>query len=161
MIGGGSEKESAGPLQERSNNEAQTILNKLTNVAEVYENDFSILLNYMLKIKLLMECRHYNDALKVLEKAIAFAKKKKFTITLLDFYSCQTRIFTFRKDPDRAAASLRLAEEIRSSVRATPIQSSIYLRSRLEFLLMHFEDAKQRRDQSRKKQPSIEPRPTG
>lgn len=128
--------------------QAQTIQNELTTIAEVYENDFSILLNYMFKIKLFMERRRLNEALSEIDNGVEFAKKKKFIITLLDFYSCQTRLFIFRKDLDNAAVSLRKADEIRSSTRATPIQLSIYFRSKSEFFLSRLEEALQRGDKS-------------
>ncbi|MBL0712745.1 MAG: AAA family ATPase, partial [Desulfosarcina sp.] len=110
--------------------QARTIVSELSKVAEVYENNFSILLNHMLKIKLLTETRRLDTVLDEISDAVEFAKKKGFTITLLDFYSCQARIFTLRKDMDNAARSLQIADEIKSAVRATPIQLSIYARSK-------------------------------
>ncbi|MCP3951689.1 MAG: AAA family ATPase [Desulfobacterales bacterium] len=119
----------------------QTILDALSDIAKVYENDFSILLNYMLKIKFLMEHRHLNEALTEIERGLEFAKIKGFTITLLDFYSCQARIFIFMQAADRAAQSIALADEVRASVRAAPIQLSIFYRSQLEYLLFKLETA--------------------
>jgi len=122
---------------------AQNIIDELTNIVEVYENDFSILLNYMLKSKYLMEYRHLNEALAEIGRGIEFCKIKGFTITLLDFYSCQARIFMFMQNADQAAQSIRLADGIRSSVHAAPIQFSIYYRSQLEFSLFQLEKALQ------------------
>ena len=121
---------------------AKVILNELSRIAEVYENDFSILLNYMLKIKLLIECRELNFALRESSNAIEFAKKKKFTLTLLYLYSCQVQIYTLLKDMSNAANCLRMADEIKSTTRATPIQHSIYYRSQVGFLLYQFEEYK-------------------
>ena len=121
--------------------QAHGILEKLTDIAEVYENDFSILLNYMLKIKLLMERRYLNDALVEIEKGIVFAKNMGFTITLLDFSSCRAMIYTLLQDADQAARAIQLADEIRSAVRATPSQLSIFYRSQLELSLFQLEEA--------------------
>jgi len=120
---------------------AEDVLKELSNIAEVYENDFSILLKYMLKIKLLIEQRLLDEALDEIGNGIAFAKKKKFLITLVDFHSCQAKIFTLRKEFDGAADSLQKADEIRSTTRATPIQLSIYFRSEVEYLISRLEDA--------------------
>jgi hypothetical protein len=95
----------------------------------------------MLKIKLLVESRRLDDALGEIADAVVFAKKKRFNITLLDFYSCQARIYLLRRDFDRADNSLRTAEEIRATHRATPIQLSIYSRSKVDYLLCRLEDA--------------------
>ena len=125
---------------------AQTAQKELSRIAEVYENDVSILLNYLLKIKLLIESRKLDDALGSVGDAIAFAKKKGFTITLLDFYSSQARIFTLRRDLDLAARSLKIADEIRAASPATPIQLSIYARSKFELVLSQWEEALQRKE---------------
>ena len=119
---------------------ARIILNELSKITDVYENDFSILLNYMLRIKLLIECRELKFAFRESDHAIEFAKKKKFTITLLHFYSCQTRIFTLRKEMANAAKSLQIADEIKSTSRVTPIQLSIYSLSQVEFFLYQLEE---------------------
>ena len=121
--------------------QADDILSELSSIAEVYENDFSILLNYMLTIKLLMETRQLKAALIESDNAIAFARKKGFTITLLDFFSSKTRIYTYLRQIDNAATSMKQADEIRSAVRAAPIQLSIYFRCRLEYLLFRLEDS--------------------
>jgi len=97
----------------------------------------------MLKSKYLMEYRHLNEALTEIERGIEFCKIKGFTITLLDFYSCQARTFMFMQNADQAAHSIRLADGIRSSVHAAPIQFSIYYRSQLEFSLFQLEKALQ------------------
>lgn len=128
--------------------QARNLLDKLSDLAEIYENDFSILLNYMLKIKLLVECRHLDDAYSEIDAGIAFAKKKGFTITLLDFYSCQARIFMLWNDLDKAERSLQIADVIQSTNNATPIQLSIYYRSKCEFWLVRLEEALNQGDPS-------------
>jgi tetratricopeptide (TPR) repeat protein len=118
-----------------------TILCELTNIAEVYENDFSILLNYMLIIKLLMERRQLENALNKIDKGIEFAKNRGFTITLLDFFSCKSRILMLTQDLKPAFRNIQLADEIRSAARAAPIQLSIFSRSQLELSLCQLEQS--------------------
>jgi tetratricopeptide (TPR) repeat protein len=121
--------------------QAHTIMGELSSIAEVYENDFSILLNYLVKIKLLMETRQLNEALCEVDEAIDFGRKKGFSISLLDFYSSKARIYTFLKDIDNATTSFQQAERIHASVKAAPIQLSIYFRSQLNLLLYRLHDS--------------------
>lgn len=120
---------------------AETIQAELSKIAEIYENDFSILLHYMFQNKLLLEKRHLTDALETSDQAITFAKKRGFIITLLDFYSSQARIFTLKNNWPAAHKNLKIAEEIAASTRATPIQTSIFLRSQAEFWLSQMRQA--------------------
>jgi class 3 adenylate cyclase/tetratricopeptide (TPR) repeat protein len=124
--------------------QAHATLSELSMIAEVYENDFSILLNYLLKIKLLTETRHLNFALGEVNEAIEFARKKGFTISLLDLFSSKARILTYLRDIDNAVGSIQQADAIRSSVKAAPIQRSIYYRSQFEVLLFRLEDTPKR-----------------
>ena len=125
--------------------QAQVVANELTRIAEVYENDVSILLNYLLNLKLFLESRQLADAQAIAAEAIVFAKKKGFRISLLDLYSSHARIFTLHGDLDLAARSLKIAEEIRAAFPAAPIQLSIYARSKLELLLAQWEAAARHR----------------
>lgn len=120
---------------------AKAIQGELSKIAEIYENDFSILLNYMLQIKLLLENRSLDDALRISLQGIAFAKQKGFTITLLDFHSNQARISTLQKNWTAARKSLQIAEDIACSIKATPIQLSIFFRSQASFWLSQMEQS--------------------
>jgi len=128
--------------------QARAILKELSNIAEVYEHNFSILLNYMLHTKLLIETRKLHDALCQLDNAIDFAKKKGFTITLLDFLSSKARIYTYLGQMDNAATHIDQADEILSLVEVAPIQLSIFSRNQMEFLLCRLEGTLIRGDQS-------------
>jgi len=118
----------------------------LSKIAEVYEHDFSILLMFMLKIKILIETRRLNEAIDIVDDAVVFARKKGFTITLLDFYSSKARIFTYLHEISKAAESFKLADEIQATVNAAPIQLSIYYRNKLEFQLKQLEMASKQGD---------------
>ena len=120
--------------------QAQIISEALSNIANVYENDLSILLNHMLRLKLFMERRLLNQAIQEVDKGIEFAKRKGFTITLLDFFSSKARIYVYFKEKERADELMKRADEIKSSVRAAPIQLSIYFRNKLEYLLCDLEN---------------------
>jgi hypothetical protein len=77
-------------------------------------------------------------------EAIEFARKKGFTISLLDLFSSKARILTYLRDIDNAVGSIQQADAIRSSVKAAPIQRSIYYRSQFEVLLFRLEDTPKR-----------------
>lgn len=120
---------------------AKSMVKKLNDIIEVYENDFSLLLKYELNTNLLMECRKLNDALFEVDEAIDFAKKAGFDIYLLDLYSYKVWIHILIGDIDEAEKALQHANNIRPEVNAVPAELSTFYRSQLEYDLYRFKES--------------------
>lgn len=119
----------------------KAIVRKLTDITEIYEYDFSLLLKYMINTKLLLECRKLPDALKEAEEAIKFTQKDEFRITLIDLYSSKARIQILMGNFEEAEISIRLADEIGSEMRDAPIKRSTFFRCELEFFIRRLEQS--------------------
>jgi len=120
---------------------AKSMVNKLDDIVEVYENDFSLLLKYELKINLLIESRKLKDALLEVEQAIAFTQKAGFDIYLFDMYSYEVWIHTLMEDIEKAETSLKRANDIRQKVHAVPVELCAFCRSRLEFYFYRLKES--------------------
>jgi tetratricopeptide (TPR) repeat protein len=113
----------------------RSLLDRLNNIVEVYDNDFSFLLKYELNINLLIECRQLNDALIELDEAINFVQRANFDIYLFDMYSYKIWLHILMGDIKNAEKFLQQANEVKSGVNAMPIELSSYCRSQLEYHL--------------------------
>lgn len=108
---------------------ARSIVEKLSDIVDVYDHDFSKLAKYRLNTTLLIETRELRDALVELEVAIRFAQKAKFPLSLIDLYACKALVHVFMDGIEDAQVCLNHADEIRSTVNAAPVQLSNYHRS--------------------------------
>jgi class 3 adenylate cyclase/tetratricopeptide (TPR) repeat protein len=121
---------------------AQFIIDRLNEIIEVYKNDFSLVLKYELDTNLLLERRDLQNALLAIEKAIELAQKAGFSIYLFDMYSYKVWIHILMGDIEKANKFLDIANEIRASVNAVPIELSNFCRSQLEFNLYRLKESK-------------------
>ena len=119
---------------------AKLIVNKLNEIGEVYENDFSLLLKSKLNTDLLTECRNFHDAMIEFEQAIDFTEKTGFSISLLDLYSRRATIQKLMGDIVEAEKSLEQADKIRTQVHAAPVGLSAFYLSQLDCLLYRLEE---------------------
>jgi tetratricopeptide (TPR) repeat protein len=121
---------------------ANSIVNKLNEIYEIYEHDLSISLKYELNTILLMESRKLNDALIEVKKGIDFAEKAGLSYFLLEMYSCQAWIHILTGDIEDAEKSLNRANKIRQEVDSpVPFQLSNFCRSQLEYDLYRLSQA--------------------
>ena len=120
---------------------AKSLLNRLNNIAEIYDNDFSLLLKYELNINLLIECRRIDEALLELDEAIRFVQRANFDIYLFDMYSYKAWLHILMGDIESADEYLRRAHEVKSEVNAVPIEMSSYCRSHLEYHLYRLNES--------------------
>ncbi len=120
---------------------AKLMANRLDDIYEVYENDFSLLLKYELNTNLLLECRKLPDALIEIEAGIDFAQKAGLTLFLFDMYSFKVWIHILMGDMAKANDALRHADEIRLDVNAVPEQLSNFYRSKLEYDLYQLQES--------------------
>ncbi|MCK4822669.1 hypothetical protein KA005_43300, partial [bacterium] len=120
---------------------AKLIVKKLDEISEVYENDFSRLLKYILNTKLLIECRKLHDAMIEVEQAIDSVREAGFNLSLLDMYSCKARIHMLTGDIEGAEKSLQHANKIRSEVKAVPSQLSTFWLCQFDYFLYRLEES--------------------
>ena len=121
---------------------AESIVNRLNDIYEVYENDLSILLRQLLNTSLLMERRRLHDALIEIEEGIDFAQKKEEGLYLIHLFSCKARIHILMGDIEEAKKSIEHAKKIRREVNsAVPWQLSNFCRSQLEYDLYQLKES--------------------
>ena len=111
---------------------AQSAVDRLNDIIDVYDNDFTLLAKYRLNANLLIERRALDQALAETETAIEFVQKKGLLVSLINLYACQARIHMLQGDVEAAETSLTHADEIRSRFNAAPIQLCCYYGARLE-----------------------------
>jgi tetratricopeptide (TPR) repeat protein len=128
---------------------ANSIVNKLAEIYEVYAHDLSISLKYELNTMLLMESRKLTDALLEVKKGLDFAEKAGLSYFLLEMYSCQAWIHILMRDIEAAEKSLKRANKIRREVDSpVPFQLSNFCRSQLEYDLCRLSRAIRDRNKS-------------
>jgi len=119
----------------------KSIINRLNEIFELYENEVSILLKQLLNTTLLMECRKLHDALNEIEMGIDFGQKTNQGLSLIHMFSCKSRIQMFMGDIEEAEKSLENADKIRREVNTIPWQLSNFLKSRLKYDLYRLEES--------------------
>jgi len=117
------------------------LVNKLNNIFEVYENELSILLKYLLNSNLLMEWRKFHDALNEIEEGIAFAQKKGLGTSIIHFGSNKAQIHLLMGDIDEADKSLEQAYKIRRETNLVPWQLSGFYKSQLEYNIYRLKES--------------------
>ena len=118
---------------------AKLFVKRLGNVFEVYENDLSMLLKYLLNANLLMLCRKLKEALVEIDKAIEFVKKKDQAQSLIEMYSYKAQVNILMADAQAAEKCLKYVDEIRHDVTTVPWQISNYYRSQFMYDLFQLE----------------------
>ena len=119
--------------------DARLMVTKLNELAEVYENNIYRLLKYLLNIYLLIEHRDIHEATAEVDRGIDLVKTESWALSILNIYSLKASIDLLRNDMEEAKKSLDLANQIRSEVRAVPLQLSAFYRSQFEYYLRHLE----------------------
>jgi tetratricopeptide (TPR) repeat protein len=118
----------------------ESIIRRLNDIYELYENDLSLMLKQVLNTSFLMECRKLNDALIEIEEGINFAKKISYGLSLIHMYSCYARINILEGDIEKPEKSLGQANKIRCEVDSVPWQLSHFCRSQIEYDLCCLEE---------------------
>jgi class 3 adenylate cyclase/tetratricopeptide (TPR) repeat protein len=107
-------------------------VNRLNDIFEIYENDFSLMLKQLLKTGLLLETRKLHDALIEIEEGIEFGQKINSGLFLIHLFSCKAQIQILLGDIEEAERTLAHADNIRRKVDSVPWQLAHFHRSKLE-----------------------------
>jgi class 3 adenylate cyclase/tetratricopeptide (TPR) repeat protein len=128
---------------------AESIVNKLIDIFEVFGNEISISHKYELNINFLMECRKLHDALIEVTNGIEFVQKAGSGFVLLEIYSCQALIHLLMGDLEQSENALKNAKKIRSEVNTlVPMQISSFYRSQVEYDLYRLKESIKSGDKS-------------
>ncbi|HWR58393.1 MAG TPA: hypothetical protein VN328_05860, partial [Thermodesulfovibrionales bacterium] len=118
-----------------------SFVTKLNEIAEAYDNDIYRLLKYLLNIQLLFERRQLRHAAEEVNRGIDLVQKKGWQLSRLTMHSLETSIHLQMKETEKAENSLDLANQIRSEVKAFPLQLSFFYRSQFEYDIRRLEEA--------------------
>jgi len=120
---------------------ARLMVTKMSEIAEAYENDIYRLLKYLLNINLLIECRNLKEAAAEVNQGIELVQKNNWRQSALTMHSLEASIHLLTKEMDEAGKSLDRANQIRSEVKAVPMQLSFFYRAQFEYSLRRLEDS--------------------
>ncbi len=121
---------------------ARSMATELGELAEAYENDIYHLLKYLVNIHLFIERRCMKEAIAEVNRGIELVRRNDWPQNALTMHALEALIRLLRKEPEEAVkAALDQADQIRSEVRAAPMQVVLFYRSRFEYYLQHLEVA--------------------
>ena len=117
------------------------IVSRLSEISEVYENDSSLLFKYLLNAALLMERRHFAEAISEITAGVAVGKKNKSGLSLLHFYSCLAQIRLLMGHIVEAENAILNADAVCSDQETVPWMLSVYFRSQTTLSLYRLKEA--------------------
>jgi tetratricopeptide (TPR) repeat protein len=120
---------------------AQRMVDKLSEIADVYENDYSRTRRNHLKAILLIRYRRLRDAQNELEEAITVANRGGLKNYINSFHALKARVQIMLSDISGAEDSLAYAKEYQSEVEAVPYYHSSFLLSQFIFDLYRLEES--------------------
>ena len=120
---------------------ASVIVANMSEIADIYENNLSNCLKYLVNVNMLVESRHTEEAIAEVNRGIDLFQRWDLSIPLLDLYSLKASIHLLMKNTEKARKSLDQADQIRSGVRLVPMQSSVFYRSQFGYYLQCLEDS--------------------
>ena len=122
---------------------ARLIVTELGEIAEAYDNDIYRMLKYLLNIQLHIECRQLKQATDEVNREIDLVQRNGWGLSVLNMHSLSLKasVHLLMKETEEARASLDKADQIRSEVKAVPLQLSFFYRSQFEYYLRRLEDS--------------------
>jgi tetratricopeptide (TPR) repeat protein len=117
------------------------MVTKLNDLFEVYENDLSMLLKYLLNTSLLMECHKLHDALTKINEGIEFGQKISLGSILIEMYSRKAHMHVLMGDIKLAEKSLKLADKVRREIDTVPWQLTDFFRGQFEHDLYRLKES--------------------
>jgi len=120
---------------------ATSMVEKLNEIAGLFENDICRLLKYLLNVNLLVECRKLREAAAEVNEGIDIVQKSSWRQSALTMHSLEASIHLLMKETEKARASLDEVSKISSEVRGAPIQLSFFFRGQFEFYLHCLEES--------------------
>jgi len=129
-----------GNISQGSFDKAESVIDKLNYLFEVYQNDLSKIFAYELRTYLLIKFRRFNEALIESEQGIEFGEKAHSAFW--DLHTCQAWIYLLMGDIEKSERCFQRAEKIRRQIQAAPFQLSNLYRIQLEIDLYRLREWK-------------------
>jgi tetratricopeptide (TPR) repeat protein len=117
------------------------LVDKLNDIYEVYENDFSVLLKLLVNTSLLLGCRKLLDALNEIKAGIDFGQKTNNGLFLIHIFSCKAQVHILMDDIKQAEKYLARADKISREVVSVPWQLSQFCRGQSELDLYRLNES--------------------
>lgn len=117
---------------------AESILNRLEDIFQVYQYNLAKTYKYELESCLLMECRRFNDALIEIKKGIDF--EEKAGPGFWELYVCEAQIHTSLGEIEKAEKCLEQANRICHQIRPVPFQMTGICRTELVYNLYRLKE---------------------
>ena len=111
----------------------------LSEMGEMFENDYARMISYMQKTKLLFKTRKLDYIHNEIEKGMDLAKKISVKVYDIYFSVFKTRAFIVVGDLKSAKSTLEIIEEILSVEEVVPYYLSIFYISKFAYLLYNLE----------------------
>ena len=121
--------------------EAQSAYQKLSEISDVYNNDFAKAHKYFVKTSLLMKFRNPQEALNEVEKGIQFLGKTGFQVWLIYLYAIKARILLLLGNVSGSEEALRQANSVKADTMAVPLHIGEFVVSRFILDLFKLENA--------------------
>lgn len=99
---------------------AKDKIDKLSELADSYDNNYSKILKYALNVVFLVKCRNYHEALIESEEGINFGIKAGLSIWVFSILSMKARVQTIFDEPGEAEQSLSRASQLKSEINIVP-----------------------------------------
>jgi tetratricopeptide (TPR) repeat protein len=119
-----------GNIWQGSFDKAKSVIDKLNELFEVYQNDLSKILAYELHTYLLIKSQRLNEALVESEKGIEFGEKVHSAFW--ELHTSQAWIYLLMGEIEKSERCFERAEKVRSQIKAAPFQLSNLYRIQLE-----------------------------
>jgi tetratricopeptide (TPR) repeat protein len=129
-----------GNIWQGSFDKAKSVIDKLNELFEVYQNDLSKIFAYELHTYLLIKSQRLNEALIESEQGIEFGEKVHSAFW--DLHTCQAWIYLLTGDIEKSERCFQRAEKIRRQIQAAPFQLSNLYRIQLEIDLYRLREWK-------------------
>jgi class 3 adenylate cyclase/tetratricopeptide (TPR) repeat protein len=111
---------------------AHALVDKLAEIADVYENDLAMSYKFRVNIELLMTCRKLDDGVNEVNTGISFITKQGLKVYYTYFYGIKARLQMLINDFVAAKESLDIGKEYLLEIKDAPYFLNSYLTS--EFL---------------------------
>jgi class 3 adenylate cyclase/tetratricopeptide (TPR) repeat protein len=124
------------------------LVNQLEKIYEVFENDLSLLLKYLLNAIFLMKIRQPQKALAEINKGVDFVQKKGQGQSLVHMLSYKAKLHLLMGDIIEAEKAIAQTDKIRLEVNTVPWQASNFHRVKSQYHLYLLEEATHRSDKT-------------
>ena len=108
---------------------ARTLVDKLAEIADVYENDLAMSYKFRVNIELLMTSRSLDDGVNEVNTGISFITKQGLKVYYTYFYAIKARLQILLNDFDGAKESLDFGKDYLFEIKDAPYFLNSYLTS--------------------------------